>query len=72
MNRDPHRGVQCPDCNKRMFSYSRHNYKTCGCDNETMVDGGKDYLRYGGIKMPIVIEFDEEIDNVTPDKRRRS
>ena len=40
-------GVQCPECKKRMFSFYRHDYKTCGCKNETMVDGGRDYLRYG-------------------------
>ena len=40
-------GVQCQQCKKRMFSFYRHDYKLCGCDNETMVDGGRDYLRYG-------------------------
>ncbi len=40
-------GVECPVCKKRMFSFYRHDYKTCGCPNDTMVDGGRDYLRYG-------------------------
>lgn len=40
-------GVECPECKKRMFSFYRHSYKHCGCPNETMVDGGTDYLRYG-------------------------
>jgi hypothetical protein len=40
-------GVQCPVCIKRMFSFHVHDYKTCGCENETMVDGGRSYLRYG-------------------------
>lgn len=42
-------GVQCPNCNKRLFSFHRHDYKTCGCPNEAMVDGGRDYLRYGAV-----------------------
>ena len=25
-----------------------HDYKTCGCPNQTMIDGGYDYLRCGG------------------------
>ena len=40
--------VQCLECNKILVSFHRHDYKTCGCENETMVDGGYDYLRYGG------------------------
>lgn len=40
-------GVECPECKKRMFSFHVHDYKLCGCDNETMIDGGRDYLRYG-------------------------
>lgn len=40
-------GVQCPVCKKRMFSFHVHDYKVCGCKNETMVDGGREYLRYG-------------------------
>ena len=40
-------GVECPECKKRMFSFHVHDYKLCGCPNETMVDGGRSYLRYG-------------------------
>lgn len=40
-------GVQCRICHKRLFSFHVHDYKLCGCDNETMVDGGTSYLRYG-------------------------
>ena len=40
-------GVSCVVCEKRMFSFFTHDYKTCGCPNETMIDGGRDYLRYG-------------------------
>ncbi len=41
-------GVECPHCLKRMFSFHVHDFKYCGCDAETFVDGGTDYLRYGG------------------------
>ena len=37
--------VQCLDCLKIIESKHRHDYVTCGCLNETMVDGGKEYLR---------------------------
>ena len=46
--------VQCRECGEVLTSYNRHNYKTCGCTNETMVDGGTDYQRYGGLNLDLV------------------
>ncbi len=40
--------LQCTECGEILTSYFRHDYKTCKCPNETMVDGGLDYQRYGG------------------------
>ena len=46
--------VQCKSCGEVLTSYNRHDYKTCGCENETMVDGGNDYQRYGGKDLSLV------------------
>lgn len=46
--------VQCRECGEVLTSYYRHDYKTCGCENETMVDGGYDYQRYGGTDFDLV------------------
>ena len=46
--------VECKECGKVLTSYHRHDYKTCGCDNETMVDGGNEYQRYGGKNLDLV------------------
>ena len=46
--------VQCKSCGEVLTSYNRHDYKTCGCENETMVDGGTDYQRYGGKDLSLV------------------
>ena len=46
--------VQCKNCGEVLTSYNRHDYKTCGCENETMVDGGNDYQRYGGKDLDLV------------------
>ena len=46
--------VQCRDCGEVWTSYHRHDYKTCGCTNETMVDGGNEYQRYGGLNLDLV------------------
>jgi hypothetical protein len=34
-----------------IVSYHRHDYKTCSCPNQAMVDGGTAYLRYGAKNM---------------------
>jgi hypothetical protein len=46
--------VQCRECGEVLTSYHRHDYKTCGCTNETMVDGGNEYQRYGGLNLDLV------------------
>lgn len=40
------RTATCPKCNIEMYSRARHDYHGCKCG--TFVDGGFDYLRYGG------------------------
>lgn len=41
--------VTCPNCRKEIYSRARHDYHTCGCPFQTMVDGGfSGYIRYGG------------------------
>jgi hypothetical protein len=46
--------VVCLQCNTVLYSIHRHHYHSCGCPNETFVDGGKDYLRYGAMNMSAV------------------
>jgi hypothetical protein len=46
--------VQCKNCAEILTSYNRHDYKTCGCENKTMVDGGTAYQRYGGKDLDLV------------------
>lgn len=55
--------VTCLDCLDTIVSYHRHDYKTCGCENQAMVDGGTDYIRYGGKDMKKVVHhavYDDE------------
>ena len=46
--------VQCKNCGQVLTSYNRHDYKTCECENKTMVDGGNEYQRYGGLNLDLV------------------
>lgn len=55
--------VTCIDCLDTIVSYHRHDYKTCRCENQAMVDGGTDYIRYGGKDMKKVVHhavYDDE------------
>ena len=65
MNRYPS-VVKCLMCRRVLVSFDRHDYKTCGCPNQTMVDGGEDYLRCGGKSMALV-----EILRITPMPKSR-
>jgi len=46
--------VQCKECKEILTSYYGHDYKTCSCPNKTMVDGGNNYQRYGGVNLDLV------------------
>ena len=41
--------VKCLECNKVLVSRHVHDYVTCGCPNDAMVDGGNEYGRYGAM-----------------------
>jgi hypothetical protein len=43
--------VECLECGEMLVSYHVHDYKTCSCPNQAMVDGGTAYLRYGAMNM---------------------
>jgi hypothetical protein len=55
-----HEGVTCLECNETLFSSTRHDCKTCSCPNETLIDGGGEYTRYGGADLSKVkkVKFD--------------
>lgn len=43
--------VQCLVCYDVIESHDVHDYQMCGCENQTMIDGGCEYERWGGIDM---------------------
>lgn len=50
-----HDAVLCTECNTVLYSVHRHDYHICDCENKTMVDGGKEYLRCGGNSIDKVV-----------------
>ena len=39
--------IKCLKCGDIIQSYNIHDFKSCSCQN-IFIDGGEDYLRYGG------------------------
>jgi hypothetical protein len=52
-----HSQVTCLECGEVLVSEHRHDYKTCSCPNETMIDGGDAYVRFGGKDLSKVDTF---------------
>jgi len=46
--------VRCLACGTVLVSRHVHDYRVCGCPQETMVDGGRSYLRWGGVDVRLV------------------
>ena len=40
--------VKCLACNTELESKYRHDFQCCGCENQTFVDGGREYSRVSG------------------------
>ena len=55
--------VTCVECLDTIVSYHRHDYKTCRCPNEAMVDGGTDYARYGAMDMKKIVHHEVFADD---------
>lgn len=54
---------RCLACGVELESTHRHDYRTCGCPNGTMLDGGLAYSRWGGMDPSLVedlCEWEEE------------
>lgn len=61
-------GVRCPECNDWIWSKHRHDFRHCSCES-CFVDGGRDYLRYGGIVQPTVEIMDVLINIETGEEK---
>lgn len=56
--------ITCLECGEELVSHYRHDYKTCKCNNNAMIDGGCDYCRYGAkdmtkVKSMVLYEDDD-------------
>jgi hypothetical protein len=49
-----HAKIKCLGCGAILESLHRHDFVGCDCRNNTFVDGGYDYLRYGGVDLNLI------------------
>ena len=49
--------AKCLVCETTIVSRHVHDYQLCGCDNQTMVDGGNEYARFGAVDMAKMIKY---------------
>lgn len=66
--------VQCLKCKSILISNHRHDFRLCGCSQQTFIDGGYDYMRYGGLNLDLVVPLKlsrrSKLSMVTPRKRK--
>ncbi len=46
--------VKCLNCGTILTSYHTHDFQSCPCENQTFIDGGLEYQRFGGVNMTLV------------------
>ncbi|NDB89286.1 MAG: hypothetical protein EB166_00390 [Thaumarchaeota archaeon] len=56
--------IRCLQCGMVLESKSIHDFQQCSCPNSTFVDGGDQYLRYGG-KDPKQIKIIDDVSRKT-------
>jgi hypothetical protein len=58
--------IQCNDCKEVIESTHRHHFVGCRCYNESAgldgvyIDGGRDYLRRGGMNYTDLSEYEDD------------
>jgi len=56
--------IQCLACDKVIESKFRHDFVECGCANQTFVDGGTAYLRYGAMDLSKIVILQSPDDDL--------
>jgi len=54
--------IKCLGCNTILESTWVHDFVMCDCENQTFVDGGDEYLRFGGKDLDLIKFIEEEED----------
>jgi len=52
--------IKCLNCDMILESKFRWDFQSCDCPNNTFIDGGDDYIRFGCMDITKVLFWDEE------------
>lgn len=66
MSKAKKKGIECPICKERLFSWHVHDFHYCK-EGHVFIDGGDQYLRYCWTtdgKKPKVISFNTKLDKL--------
>ena len=58
--------AKCLNCGTVLESKHRHHWVTCGCSNETFIDGGDEYRRSGGKDLSLIEWIEEDEPKAPP------
>ena len=59
----------CLCCMTIMESKSVHDFRSCGCENESFLDGGGEYVRIGGKNIDAILSLgDDELAGIKSGK----
>ena len=63
--------IKCLHCMTVLVSNFTHDFNSCNCFNKTFIDGGYEYLRYGGMDLnKIQVLQLRKVQNVKSNKRK--
>lgn len=54
--------IKCLVCNTVLESKYQHNFRSCGCHNQSFVDGGLLYTRVGAVNLDLVENLCEYVE----------
>lgn len=54
--------IRCLVCNTILESKYQHNFRSCGCPNQSFVDGGLMYIRTGRVNLDLVENLCEYVE----------
>lgn len=63
--------IKCLVCNTILESKYQHNFRSCGCRNQSFVDGGLLYTRLGAIDLDLVENLCEYVEMTRGERNKQ-
>lgn len=63
--------IKCLVCNTVLESKHQHNFRSCGCSNQSFVDGGLVYNRTGAVDLDLVENLCEYVEMTRGERNKQ-